>query len=167
MCDILKCKPYTLRYIEKVLNLNIDRNDSSNRTYDQVIIDKLKLVFELKDHGLNYPAIKAFLEHQNIIVEDAVEETKKDIMLQDKKLNDFIELLTNKIGIEVKKSVNSKFEVLTKEIDNLKLQNAQLQLQLTKEQDEHFTELDGKLTKLREEMNQNSKKSFIEKLFKK
>lgn len=167
VCDMLNCKPHTLRYIEKVLECEVDRDEFLNRVYSQEQINMLKFIFELKDQGLNYSAIKNILDQQGEIIQDAVEETRKDIVLQEQNLNDFVELLTKRISEEVKESVNSRLEGLTNEIDNLKLQNEQLQLQLHKKQEDHFIEIDNKLMKIREDMKQNNKRSLLERLFKK
>lgn len=62
VCKILGCEQHNLRYIEKVLELSIERENNIERSYTIKDIETLKFVFDLKEQGLNYRAIKKVLE---------------------------------------------------------------------------------------------------------
>jgi DNA-binding transcriptional MerR regulator len=165
VCDVLKCEQHTLRYIEKTLDMKIERDEFMNRLYSQENLDTLRMVFDLKDQGLNYGAIKKVLEQQSEIVQDKVDETRKDVVIQNQNLEQLIKVLTKEISESVAATVESRFEGLTRDIENLKLQNEELQRQIQKSQEQHFSELDNKLSRLREEMKENQTKSWLSKLF--
>lgn len=164
VCEILKCEQHILRYIEKTLNILIQRDDFMNRIYSQDDINKLQMIFELKDQGLNYAAIKKVLDQQQEIVEDKVEETRNDLVIQNQNMEQLIETLTKKITDSIEISVGSKLQGLTNEIEGLKKHNEELQRQLQKNQEEHFAEIDNKLIKLREEMKEVRNRSLLSKL---
>lgn len=166
VCNILNCKTHNLRYIEKALDIHVGRDEFLNRVYTQEDINRFKMIYELKDQGLNYQAIKKVLDHQEDIIQDVVEDTRKDIVIKNDNVEQLIELLTKKITEEVKVSVLPMVEELSNEVESLKVQNEELQRIILKNQEDHFSEFDNKLTKIREEMSQNQKKSLLERLFK-
>jgi DNA-binding transcriptional MerR regulator len=177
VCELLGIENFNLRYIEKTIGLEIKRNNAGERTYSQKDFETLKIIFELKDQGLNYKAIKKVLEHQEEIVSDAVEhEDEPGLTIKDEKLQQFMSMIKNTIDESIENKVNSKLEGITNSIEILVKQNQELKQSLEREQEKHFIELDRKLTKwredqqekqekLRKDQEEEKNKSWIKKLF--
>ncbi len=152
VCELLSIENFNLRYIEKTIGLKIKRNKTGERVYSPKDIETLKLIFELKDKGLNYKAIKKVLEHQEELATDDVEHEEEDaLIIQDDKLQIFMSMIKNTIDESIQNKVNTKLEGITNSIDLLVKQNQELKQALEHEQEKHFIELDRKLTKLRED----------------
>jgi len=84
VCELIGLENFKLRYIEKTIGLEIERNDAGERIYRQADLETIKLIFKLKDQGLNYKAIKKVLEHHEEIVADSVEYIDGDsLIIQD------------------------------------------------------------------------------------
>ena len=159
ICKLLEIENFNLRYIEKTIWLNIKRNTVGERIYSQKDIETLKFIFELKDKGLNYKAIKNVLEHQKEIVVDRVEpEDEEGLIIPDEKLQKFMSMIKNTIDESIEKRVNSKLEGITNNIETLVKQNKELKQDLEHEQEKHFIELDRKLTKMRDDQQKNEEK---------
>lgn len=165
VCEILKCEHHNLRYIEKVLKLNINRDTNTERLYTEHDLNILKMVFELKNEGLNYKAIKKVLERQEEVITDKVEESKNDIVLHDERLTEFINLLTKNIEKSIDIKVTSKLDTIINNVDVIKRENKELHKILEQQQEKHFKELDAKITKWREEHKEKEKESWLNKLF--
>lgn len=148
VCELLGIENFNLRYIEKTIGLKIKRNKTGERVYSQKDIETLKLIFELKDKGLNYKAIKNVLNHQEEVAADNVE-GNDGLIIQDDKLKTFMSMIKNTIDESIENKVSIKLEGITNSIDLLVKQNQELKKNLEHEQEKHFTELDRKLTKLR------------------
>lgn len=166
VCELLKCEQHTLRYIEKTLDIKVERDEMMNRLYSQENVDTLRMVFELKGQGLNYGAIKKVLDQQSEVVQDKVEETRNDLVIQNQNMEQLIKTLTKEISDSVAATVDVKFQELSKDIQLLKAQNEELQMQIEKSQEKHFSEVDNRLTKIMKEIRENQGKSWIKRLFK-
>ena len=150
ICELLGIENFNLRYIEKTVGLKIKRNNAGERTYSSKDIETLKFIFELKDKGLNYKAIKKVMEQQEEIVVDSVEhEDKEGLIIPDEKLQKFMSMIKDTIDESIENRVNSKLEGITNSIETLVKQNKELKQDLEHEQEKHFIELDRKLTKLK------------------
>lgn len=161
ICELLEIENFNLRYIEKTVGLDIKRNNAGERIYSSKDIETFKFIFELKDKGLNYKAIKKVLEHQEEIVVDSVDnEAEKGLIIPEEKLQKFMSMIKNTIDESIENRVNSKLEGITNSIEILVKQNKELKQELEHEQEKHFMELDRKLTKLREDQQENEKKSI-------
>ncbi|KUO69560.1 MAG: hypothetical protein APF77_18370 [Clostridia bacterium BRH_c25] len=68
-------------------------------------------------------------------------------MIQNKSLDKLIEI----IQTSVENAVESKLEGLTKQLDEIKEQNQELQNKLEEQQERHFANIDDKLNKWRDE----------------
>jgi len=177
ICELLVIENFNLRYIEKTVGLNIKRNNAGERIYSSKDIQTFKFIFELKDKGLNYKAIKNVLEHQKEIVVDRVDpEDEEGLIIPDEKLQKFMSMIKNTIDESIEKRVNSKLEGITNNIETLVKQNKELKQDLEHEQEKHFIELDRKLTKMRDNQQKNEEKlmkqqeeknkSWLRKIFK-
>ena len=62
ICELLGIEDFNLRYIEKTVGLNIERNNASEKIYSPKDIETLKFIFELNDKGLDYKTIKKVLK---------------------------------------------------------------------------------------------------------
>lgn len=163
ICELLEIENFNLRYIEKTIGLNIKRNTVGERIYSPKDIETLKFIFELKDKGLNYKAIKKVLRHQEEVVVDSVaHEAEEGLIIPDDKLQKFMSMIKNTIDESIENKVNSKLEGITNSIEILVKQNKELKQDLEHEQKKHFIELDKKLTKLRDSQD-NLKKYHEEK----
>lgn len=161
ICELLGIENFNLRYIEKTVGLDIKRNNAGERMYSSKDIETFKFIFELKDKGLNYKAIKKVLEHQEEIVVDSVDnEAEEGLIIPEEKLQKFMSMIKNIIDESIENRVNSKLEGITNSIETLVKQNKELKQELEHEQEKHFMELDRKLTKLREDQQENEKKSI-------
>ncbi|MCB2343377.1 MerR family transcriptional regulator [Clostridium estertheticum] len=161
ICELLVIENFNLRYIEKTVGLDIKRNNAGERMYSSKDIETFKFIFELKDKGLNYKAIKKVLEHQEEIVVDSVDnEVEEGLIIPEEKLQKFMSMIKNTIDESIENRVNSKLEGITNSIEILVKQNKELKQELEHEQEKHFMELDRKLTKLREDQQENEKKSI-------
>ena len=160
MCNLLEIENFNLRYIEKTVGLKIKRNNAGERTYSSKDIELFKFIFELKDKGLNYKAIKKVLEQQEEIVVDNVDEDNEGLIIPDEKLQKFMSLIKDTIDKSIENRVNSKLEGITNSIETLINQNKELKQDLEHEQEKHFIELDRKLIKLRDDQQANEKKSI-------
>lgn len=167
VCEILNCEHHNLRYVEKTLELDIKRDKYTDRTYTEQDLNLLKMVFQLRKQGMNYKAIKVVLEQQEEIVSDVVEEVRNDIIIQDENLNKFLSMMTNIIEETIETQVNSKLEVLSDDMKDLKQQNQDLRQSIEQLQEKHFKDLDDKLSKWREEQAEKENKSFFKRLFNK
>jgi DNA-binding transcriptional MerR regulator len=155
VCELLGVELFNLRYIEKTIGLDIKRNDSGERIYSQTDVETLKFIFELKNQGLNYKAIKKVLEHQEEIGIDTLKNADgESLIIQDKKSQKLMSMIKNIIDESIENKVNSKLEDMTNSIENLVKQNQDLKKSLEHEQQKHFIELDRKLTKWREDQQQ-------------
>lgn len=163
ICEKLGCEQHNLRYLEKALELEIERDQFGNRLYTEQDLTNLEMVMSLKQEGLNFNAIKKILNRQEQVAETAVEETRNDLTIQNQNLEAFIKMLTIEITKNVEEVVNTKVEALTNELHDIKKSNMEMQEQLLHHQQEHFRNVDDKLNKWREENN----KGFFSKLFKK
>lgn len=163
ICEKLGCEQHNLRYMEKALELEIERDQFGNRLYTEQDLTNLEMVISLKQEGLNFSAIKKILNRQEQVAETAVEETRNDLIVQNQNLETFIKMLTIEITKNVEEVVTTKVEALTNELHNIKKSNMEMQEQLLHHQQEHFKNVDEKLNRWKEESN----KGFFSKLFKK
>lgn len=161
ICELLEIENFNLRYIEKTVGLNIKRNNVGERIYSPKDIETFKFIFELKNKGLNYKAIKKVLEHQEEVVVDSVDhEVEEGLIIPDEKLQKFMSMIKNTIDESIENKVNSKLEGITNSIEALVKQNKELKQDLEHEQEKHFIELDRKLTKLRDDQQEIQNKSI-------
>lgn len=168
ICEKLNCESHNLRYLEKALELLIQRDKFQNRVYGEKDLANLEMIMDLKEKGLNFAAIKKVLAQQEQVAETAVEETRSDLVIQNKNLDTLINLLTTEITKSVEKIVNPRFEALTNELENFKKTNIELQEQLLHQQQEHFKNVDEKLNKWREGNNkQEESRGFFSNFFRK
>ena len=157
----MEIENFNLRYIEKTVGLDIKRNNAGERVYSSKDIETFKFIFELKDKGLNYKAIKKVLEHQEEIVVDSVDnEVEEGLIIPEEKLQKLMSMIKNTIDESIENKVNSKLEGITNSIEILVKQNKELKQDLEHEQEKHFIELDKKLTNLRD--SQDNLKKYQE-----
>lgn len=182
VCEIVGEKEYTLRYIEKALNLEIERDESKNRWYSEEVLDTLKRVKKLKDQGLNYKGIKAIFETEEIMAmqdEVALTSEENNLILRDKEISisneQLIKLqqfLTNIISKCIDDSVNNKIDSLENNLvdhlNELEEQNRKLKRTIDElELEQHFRELDDKLMRWQNSRVNRNKKSIFKRIFRK
>lgn len=181
VCKILGCEQHNLRYIEKVLDLNIERENNIERSYSYRDIETLKMIFELKDQGLNYKAIKKVLEKGEEITVTApdIEVGSKEMaIINQANYNEFMEkfkaslekmvevAMTTAINNNLDECLSTKLEPIEKGLENLQKENEELKASLEEMQEKHFKELDEKLLAWRENyIEKKKKKSFLQRLF--
>ena len=150
VCELLKVEDFNLRYIEKALNLSIKRNEVGERVYNERDVENLKIIFELKEQGLNYKAIRKVLEHQEEIAATQEVQSEEGLAIKNENFDQFMTFFKSTIDESIEEKLNPKFEAISDYLDNLVKQNEELKIALEKEQERHFIELDRKLTKWRE-----------------
>ncbi|MFD3158710.1 helix-turn-helix domain-containing protein (plasmid) [Haloimpatiens sp. FM7330] len=162
VCNIIECEDHVLRYIEKVVNLDIKRNEHGERIYTIEDINNIKFIFKLKEEGLNYAAIKKVLEHNSEVAaemeekeEEEEKEESKELMVESEKLEKFMDVMGN--------LMDEKIQPIYDEISTIKDQNTKLKEDIEKEQEKHFRQLDDKIGKWREE--HSKKKSLFSRIF--
>jgi len=141
-------KPYTLRKLEKVLDLNIKRDPMQNRIYTETDILLFNEILQLKDQGLNYDGIKAILSAKKSITKSS-EEIAVELVNTDTNLpnENAINILKSLINDGIKSNIEPKMNEVLNKLDNLETQNDTLKKQLEMQQEKHFRELDERLMK--------------------
>ena len=159
LCELLGIENFNLRYIEKTIGLEIKRNNAGERIYSQTDLETIKFIFEMKNQGLNYKAIKKVLEHQDEVASDSEPSTNEEgLIIKDRELQKFMSMIKNTIDESIENKVNSRLEGITNSIEILVRQNQELKKSLDYEQEKHFSELDRKLTKWREDQQEKQDK---------
>ncbi|MCH4200168.1 MAG: MerR family transcriptional regulator [Clostridium tyrobutyricum] len=167
-CEKLNTNSYDLRYLEKVLALNIKRDNLKNRYYTDNDIIYLKNILELKNQGLNYKAIKTVLNAKaKINKKDHSPNNTKEILPKNN-----LSIIVKSIN-ELNNTIMPKFKDIEDKIDNLSenisLENTSLKNDIEKKQEEHFKELDKKLSTWREKskikQSEKVKKPWYKKIF--
>jgi len=159
VCELLSIESFNLRYIEKTVGLEIKRNTAGERIYCQKDLETVKFIFELKDQGLNYKAIKKVLEHQDEVASDIeIPEVKEALILKEQESEKFLNIIKDTIDESIETKVNSRLEGIISSIEILVQQNKELKKALDHEQERHFIELDKKLTKWREDQQDKQEK---------
>lgn len=182
VCKILGCEQHNLRYIEKVLELNIERENNIERSYTIKDIETLKFVFDLKEQGLNYKAIKKVLEKGEEVAatcDNTIELYNTNTSLDlSKDYDKFIKniafhiektvesIVVNTINTTLENYLVDKMEPLQQGIMNVEKKNDELKLSLEEMQAKHFKEIDEKLMAWRQEQFEKEKKGFWARLFK-
>lgn len=177
VCEILNVENFNLRYIEKVLDLSIKRNEAGERIYSNNDVEIFKMIFELKQQGLNYKAIKKVLEHQGELA-FCKEEREEKVIIRNDNIDYLMCFFKEAIDESIEEKVNSKLEIIINNLFSILKQNEELKIALKKEQERHFIELDRKLIKcremqqerqdkLRKELENKKKKSWFKKIDKK
>ncbi len=182
VCKILGCEQHNLRYIEKVLELSIERENNIERSYTIKDIETLKFVFDLKEQGLNYRAIKKVLEKGEEVAatcDNTIELYNTNTSLDlSKDYDKFIKniafhiektvesIVVNTINTTLENYLVDKMEPLQQGIMNVEKKNDELKLSLEEMQAKHFKEIDEKLMAWRQEQFEKEKKGFWARLFK-
>lgn len=182
VCKILGCEQHNLRYIEKVLELSIERENNIERSYTIKDIETLKFVFDLKEQGLNYKAIKKVLEKGEEVAatcDNTIELYNTNTSLDlSKDYDKFIKniafhiektvesIVVNTINTTLENYLVDKMEPLQQGIMNIEKKNDELKLSLEEMQAKHFKEIDEKLMAWRQEQFEKEKKGFWARLFK-
>lgn len=186
VCKILGCEQHNLRYIEKVLELSIERENNIERSYTIKDIEMLKSVFDLKEQGLNYKAIKKVLERGEEVAAtcentielyntttslEASKDYSKDYDKFIKNISFHIEkvvesVVVNTIATTLENYLVDKMEPIQQGILNIEKKNDELKLSLEEMQAKHFKEIDEKLMAWRQEQFEKEKKGFWSRLFK-
>lgn len=182
VCKILGCEQHNLRYIEKVLELSIERENNIERSYTIKDIETLKFVFDLKEQGLNYKAIKKVLEKGEEVAatcDNTIELYNTNTSLDlSKDYDKFIKniafhiektvesIVVNTINTTLENYLVDKMEPLQQGIMNVEKKNDELKLSLEEMQAKHFKEIDEKLMAWRQEQFEKEKKGFWARLFK-
>lgn len=178
VCEKVKSKGFkefyshNLRYIEKVVELEIRRDEYSNRVYNDKDIELIVTVLNLKNQGLNYSAIKNVLKNSDQVevkynneVEISDTDTDTDLDIVDENPN--IAMLQAAIQDIMCKSIEQtiipRINELKSEISELKTNNSELIRIIESQNKEHFKVLDEKLVKWRDESTK--KKGFLNGLF--
>lgn len=178
-CEILNTSDYNLRYLEKVLDLEIKRDDMENRFYTEKDITLLRDIIHLKDQGLNYKAIKTVLNakqkfnnqdndsnkvqnQKNTLIKKNLdtEIRKLDIKIKSIIENTLEDILTPKFS-----NIENKIDNINNIVTELKKENTTLKSELESNQKEYFNELDKKLEKHKRKTRSKEKKSWIKKIF--
>lgn len=180
VCKILGCEQHNLRYIEKALELNIERENNIERSYSVKDVETLKMVFDLKEQGLNYKAIKRVLEKgEEVAVTyssvDIVEDTTDIIPINYEemmeKFKDSIEkviyaAMNSALNSAIEQCIITKLEPIETGIISIQKENEELKSSLEEIQEKHFREIDDKLMAWREEQKiKNKRKSFFSRFF--
>lgn len=172
VCKILNCEQHNLRYIEKVLDLNIERENTIERSYSLQNVETLKMIFALKNEGLNYKAIKKVLERQEEVAVTSVPSMEicsdeKPIILENntdyekflKQFSLYIEETIEKTILNVlSTNVNPSLDRVEQELLTLQQENKELRIAFEEMQEKHFKEIDDKLMSLREDKFKANKK---------
>lgn len=165
-CELLNCEVHNLRYIEKAVGLEIQRNEFQERIYTHEDLVTLKSVFELKDQGLNYKAIKKVLEQQG--EEVAVTNTESiatDLVMQPDNIEKFMSFLANSVEQGVENKVAPMFNGIIDRMENLEKQNQELRDALEQAQQKYYKELYAKLTKLEEAQEVEKNQPWFKRIF--
>ncbi|WP_072986605.1 helix-turn-helix domain-containing protein [Clostridium cavendishii] len=181
VCKILGCEQHNLRYIEKVLELNIERENNIERSYSYRDIEILKIVFELKEQGLNYKAIKKVLEKGeeiNVNTPDIEVGRKEMTIINQTNYNEFMKnfqvslekmvevAMTTAINNNLDECLSTKLEPLEEGLKNIQKENKELKSSLEEMQEKHFKEIDDKLLAWREKsIEQSRNRNFWHRLF--
>jgi DNA-binding transcriptional MerR regulator len=165
-------------YLAKVINGSLDLRDDEylSRAYTESDLDKLSAFLSSKGQELYYDAIESLLEMQNNENEDNdVEYPKEDTsavqVLNEKSIvtgptiEDLKEFMVDIVSSSLQSTVVPELHELKKDLLDLQLQNVDLKASLERHQEEHFRQIDSKLTKWREE-SFNRKTPWYKKLFK-
>lgn len=180
-CEILNTSDYNLRYLEKVLDLEIKRDDMENRFYTEKDITLLRDIIHLKDQGLNYKAIKTVLNakqkfsDQNNSPDKTQEQNEKNTLIKknldtemkklDIKIKSIIENTLEDILTPKFSNIENKIDNINNAVTELKKENTTLKSELESNQKEYFNELDKKLEKHKRKTRSKEKKSWIKKIF--
>lgn len=149
VCKILNVKPYIVRYMDKALNLDIKRDEFSNRLYSTEDLDKLKSIKDLREQGIPYKKIKNIIENKQIAVKTP--EELNALILYNPQLKKVLELFSDNISININNLLSPELNKIENKIDKINKENLQLKNVLEIEQEKHYKQLDEKLTKWREE----------------
>lgn len=165
-CELLNCEVHNLRYIEKAVGLEIQRNEFQERIYTHEDLVTLKSVFELKDQGLNYKAIKKVLEQQG--EEVAVTNTESignDLIMQPDNIEKFMSFLANSVEQGVENKVTPMLNGIIDRMESLEKQNQELRDALEQAQQKYYKELYAKLTKLEEAQEVEKNQPWFKRIF--
>lgn len=165
-------------YLAKVINTVFDLRDNEylNRAYTESDLDKLSTFLSSKCLNLDYDSDDSMLEMQHSENGDNdVEYPKEDtsaIQVLDEKsiitgptMEDLKEFMVDIVKSSLQSTVVPELHELKKDLLELQLQNVDLKASLEKHQEEHFRQIDSKLTKWREE-SFNRRTPWYKKLFK-
>jgi DNA-binding transcriptional MerR regulator len=168
---------HNLRNLEKVFNAVFDINGDEylNRIYTESDLDKLITFLSSNHHELNYDSIRNMLikmPGSDYEAEDreSSEECASGIQVVEEKgtvtsrsIEDLKEFMIGIVSSSLQSTVVPELKDLKKDLIELKLQNMDLKASLEKQQEEHYRQIDSKLTKWREE-SFNRKKPWYQKL---
>lgn len=161
----LNMKEYSLRYFEKAIGYEIERDENNNRWYTQTDIDQLQYHLGQKSIGYTYPQIRKMREVKGQKVSDEQSELDENIeseiavTTQNQAMQMFLETLE-----EMKKSMSKleKLDQIEKGMLELKKQNAKLLIandENMKREEERDIRLVEKLRQVTEE--KKKKKGFL------
>jgi hypothetical protein len=184
LCDILNDKGYkdfhlsNLGYLEKVFNdmLGIQSHEYLIRLYTESDLDKL--ISSLKARNLkpghnsnsSMPVVmqaaenKAYADELALDIE-VVEEKSIESIETDRSIEKLKQFMSRVVSSSLQSTVVPELHDLKKDLMELKLQNQSLKASLEKQQEDHYRQIDSKLTKWREE-SKNKKSSWYSKIFK-
>ncbi|GIM29585.1 hypothetical protein CPJCM30710_22510 [Clostridium polyendosporum] len=164
-CEILKCEVHNLRYIEKAVGLEIKRNEFQERIYTHEDLVTLKSVFELKEQGLNYKAIKKVLEQQGEVAVTNTDSLGSDLVMQPDNVEKFMNFLASTIEQGVESKVTPALDSIMNRMESLEKQNQELRDALEQAQQKYYKELYAKLTKLEEAQEVERNQPWFKKIF--
>jgi hypothetical protein len=184
LCEALSKKghrdiqPHNSRYLEKVLKdvLDIHRDEYLNRLYTEAELNKIVSALGLKGQAQNYDFIKGMSIKMHTAEEDgeyrkAAEESISELQIVEEKsivtgptIEDLRLFMSEIMSSSLQSTVVPELQNLKKDLTELKLQNTGLKASLEKQQEEHYRQIDLKLTKWRED-SLNKRKPWYKKVF--
>jgi hypothetical protein len=185
LCDVLNKKGYThfhlqdIKYLAKVLNkvLGITSNELLSRLYTESDLDMLVTFLGSKDQELNQGSARSMpvktqvSENVSKANEYAEEVTsvvpvvhEKSIVTNDPSIENLKEFMVEIVSNSLQSTLIPELHDLKKDLMDLKIQNIALKTTLERQQEEHYRQIDLKLSQWREK-SFNRSTPWYKKLF--
>jgi DNA-binding transcriptional MerR regulator len=164
-------------YLEKVINgvLDLRGDEYLTRVYTETDLDKLRAFLSLKAQELNYDSIRNMLIDMQVSEDEdeeyseegtsAIQVLEEKNIVKGPSIEDLKEFMVDIVSSSLQSTVVPELHGLKKDLLDLQLQNIDLKATIEKHQEDHFRQIDSKLTKWREE-SFNRKTPWYKKLFK-
>jgi DNA-binding transcriptional MerR regulator len=166
---------HNLWELSGVLNDVLDNksDEDSNRVYTKSDLNKLRKSLGLKNCDINYEPIRSGLAKERVSENVNIRKSGKcdsDIQIVKEKsivtgpgIEELKEFMVDIVSGSLQATVIPELRDLKRDLIDLKLENIELKASLEKQQEEHFRQIDLKLTKWREESS-NRRKPWYKKL---
>lgn len=130
VCKELNMKEYSVRYFEKAIGYEVERDENNNRWYTQEDIEKLKIYLGYKRVGYTYPQIKKMREKEgeHVVNESTeVDETIEKELSLSSTSNQIMQAFLEKFeDMDEKLEKLNKLDQVESSMDLLQKQNAKL-----------------------------------------